>query len=124
MNSPSNQAIRMTNTNFPLQSSKTRRIKEFGENVGKLSLCINIFHLNVSLLNMVSKEVVSHFDVFGSPMENWIMSWAYGTRAITHEGYTLVGRSIISHGLHYPKYLGATTTYSTSVVDCATEDCF
>jgi hypothetical protein len=33
-NSPSNQAIWMVNTNFPPQISKSRRIKEFGENVG------------------------------------------------------------------------------------------
>jgi hypothetical protein len=48
---------------------------------------------------------------------------AYGTGAITHEGNTLVGHSIISHGMHYSKNLGAAATYSTSVVDCAIEDC-
>jgi hypothetical protein len=32
-NSPSNQAIWMSNTNFPPQISKMRRIKGFGENV-------------------------------------------------------------------------------------------
>jgi hypothetical protein len=30
-------------------------------------------HFDVSLLNMVSQEMVSHFDVFGSPAENWVM---------------------------------------------------
>jgi hypothetical protein len=50
------------------------------------------------------------------------MGQAYGTGAITHEGYTLVGHSIMSHGLHYTKYLRAVATYTVFVVDCATED--
>jgi hypothetical protein len=57
----------------PLQRSKTRRIEEFGENVGQLPLCINKLHIYLSLLNMVSQKVVSHFNVFGSPVENWVM---------------------------------------------------
>jgi hypothetical protein len=68
--SPSNQAIGMANTKLPPQRSKMRRIEGFGENVGQLPLCVNKFHLYLSLLNMVSQKVVSHFDVFGSPMEN------------------------------------------------------
>jgi hypothetical protein len=44
----------MANTNFPPQSSKARRIKGFGENISQLCLCINISHLYVTLLNMVS----------------------------------------------------------------------
>jgi hypothetical protein len=54
----------------PPQSSKSRSIKGFGENVTQLSLCVNVFHHYVSLLNMVSQEVMSHFDVFRSPMKN------------------------------------------------------
>jgi hypothetical protein len=71
---------------------------------------------------MVSQEVVSNFYVFCSPVENWVLGWAYGTEAITHGGNTLVGHSIIPHGLNYPMDLGATATYSASVVDCVTED--
>jgi hypothetical protein len=70
---PSNQAIGMANTKLPLQRSKTRRIEGFGENVAQLPLCVNKLHLYLSLLNMVSRKVVSHFDVFGSPVENWVM---------------------------------------------------
>jgi hypothetical protein len=44
---------------FPPQISKLRRIKGFGENIGQLSLGVYISHLNVSLLYMVSQEVVS-----------------------------------------------------------------
>jgi hypothetical protein len=63
----------MVNTNFPLQSSKERSINGFGEDVSQLSLGIDVSHLNISLLNVISQEVVSHFDVFGSPVENWVM---------------------------------------------------
>jgi hypothetical protein len=44
---------------FLLQSCKARSIKGFGKNIIQLSLCINVFHHYVSLLNMVSQEVVS-----------------------------------------------------------------
>jgi hypothetical protein len=71
--SPSNQAIGMVNTKLPLQRSKIRRIDGFGENVGQLPLCANKLHLYLSLLNMVSQKVVSHFDVFGSPVKNWVI---------------------------------------------------
>jgi hypothetical protein len=71
--SSSNQAIGMANTKLPPQRSKMRRIKGFGENVDQLPLCVNKLHLYLSLLNMASQKVVSHFDLFGSPVENWIM---------------------------------------------------
>jgi hypothetical protein len=53
-NSPSIQVIRMANTNFPLQISKARSIKGFGEDIGQLSLSVYVSHLNVSLLYMIS----------------------------------------------------------------------
>jgi hypothetical protein len=55
------------------KESKTRRIEGFGKNVSQLSLCVNKLYLYLSLLNMVSQKVVSHFDVFGSLMEKWVM---------------------------------------------------
>jgi hypothetical protein len=57
----------------PPQRSKRRRIKRFGENISQLPLCGNKLHLYLSFLNMVSQKVVSHFDVFVSPVENWVM---------------------------------------------------
>jgi hypothetical protein len=72
--STSNQVIGMANTKLPPpQGSKMRRIEEFGENVSQLPLCVNKVHLYLSLFNMISQKVVSYFDVFGSPMENWVM---------------------------------------------------
>jgi hypothetical protein len=63
----------MANTKLPLQRSKMRRIEGFGENVSQLPLCIDEYHHNISFLNMVSQEVVSHYDVFGSPVKNWVL---------------------------------------------------
>jgi hypothetical protein len=69
---PSNHATEMANTKFfpPLQGSKSTSIKGFDENISQLSLCVNVFHHYITLFNMVSQEVVSHFYVFCSPMEN------------------------------------------------------
>jgi hypothetical protein len=62
-NSPSNQAIRMANTNFPLQISKARGIEGFAEDINQLSLGVYVSHLNVSLLYMISQEVVSSLNM-------------------------------------------------------------
>jgi hypothetical protein len=69
-NSPSNQAIWMVNTNFPLEFSKWRRIKGFGEDIDQLSLGVYISHLNVSLLYMISQEVVSSLNMSHLSMED------------------------------------------------------
>jgi hypothetical protein len=50
------------------------RIKEFGKNVSQLPLRVNVFHLYISLLYMISQEVVSHFYVFHSPMKDWVLA--------------------------------------------------
>jgi hypothetical protein len=63
----------MANTMLPSQRSKTRRIEGFDENVSQLPLCVNELYLYISFLNIVSQEVVSHFDVFNSPVKNWVM---------------------------------------------------
>jgi hypothetical protein len=47
----------------PPKISKLRRIKGFGENVNQLPLCVYISLLNVSLLYMISQEVVSPLKV-------------------------------------------------------------
>jgi hypothetical protein len=65
----------MANTNFPLQSSKARRIMGFGEGINQLSLCIDISHLNISLLNVISQEVVSPLKVSHSFVEDWVFGY-------------------------------------------------
>jgi hypothetical protein len=114
----------MENTNFPPQNSKSRKIKGFGENFGQLSLGVYIPHLNVPLLYMISPKVVSPLNMSHLFVEDWIFSYWDGTGVITQEGNSLKPHSKISHSVHYPKNLWAAATYSTSVVDYATEDYF
>jgi hypothetical protein len=61
--SPSNQAIWMANTNFSLQISKAWSIEGFREDISQLSLGIYVSHLNISLLYMISEEVVSSLNM-------------------------------------------------------------
>jgi hypothetical protein len=60
----------MANINFPPQSTKARSIKRFVENISQLSLYINVSDLDISLFHMISQEVVSHFEVFHSFVED------------------------------------------------------
>jgi hypothetical protein len=57
----------MANINFPLQISKSRRIKMFVENIGQLSLGVYVSYLNISslhdLLEVVSPLNMSHLFV-------------------------------------------------------------
>ena len=69
MRSPSEQAVGVANAELTTKGSKTQNIKQFGENVSKLFLSLNSPHHNLSLLNIVSQEVVSHLDVFDLTME-------------------------------------------------------
>jgi hypothetical protein len=63
----------------PLQISKARSIEGFGEDIRQLSLGINVFHLNISLLNMMSQEVVSSRGVPFScgRLDFWLQRWHY-----------------------------------------------
>jgi hypothetical protein len=90
----------MTNTNFPLQSSKARNIKGFDENISQLSLCINVSHLDVSLFNMVSQKVVSPLKVSHSFVEDWVLGYRDDTGVVAHEGNSLKDHSKVSHGVH------------------------
>jgi hypothetical protein len=104
--------MKSTVSQVPPAKKQNESHQGFGENNSQLSLCLNVSHLYISLLYMLSQELVSRFYVFHSPMKNWVLGLAYGTRAIIHEGNTLIGQSIISHGMHYPKNLGPTVSSS------------
>jgi hypothetical protein len=78
---------------FPLQSSKARSIKEFGENISQLSICVNVSHLDISLFHMISQEVVSHFKVFHSFVEGWVFGYRDDTGVVAHEGNSLKDHS-------------------------------
>jgi hypothetical protein len=65
----------MATTNFPLQISKSRRVKRFGENVDQLSLGVYIPHLNVPFLYMISQKVVSPLNMSHLFVEDWIFGY-------------------------------------------------
>jgi hypothetical protein len=94
----------MANTNPPPppQSSKARRIKEFGENISQPSLGIDVSHLNISLHNVISQEVVSPLKVSHSFVEDWIFGYRDGTSVVAHEGNSLKAHSKVSHGVYNP----------------------
>jgi hypothetical protein len=82
-----------------------------------VSLCINVSHLDVSLFNMVSQEVVSPLKVSHSFVEDWVFGYRDCTGVVTHDGNSLKDHSKVSHGVHNPLDLRAAATYSTSMVD-------
>jgi hypothetical protein len=97
------------------QSSKARSIEIFGKNISQLSLCVNVSHLDISLLHMISQEVVSHFEMFHSFMEDWVFGYRDSTGVVTNEENSLKDHSKVSHGVHNPWDLGAVATYSASL---------
>jgi hypothetical protein len=51
---------------------------------------------------MISQEVVSHFEVLHSFVEDWGFGYRDGTGVVTYEGNALVDNSKVSHGVHNP----------------------
>jgi hypothetical protein len=92
----------MTNTNFPPQISKARDIEGFDKDIGQLSLGVYVSHLNVSLLYIISQEVVSPLKVSHSFMKDWIFGYKDGIGVITHEEDSLKAHFKVSHGLYNP----------------------
>jgi hypothetical protein len=64
----------------------------------------------VSLLNIISQEVVPHFNVFGSRVEHGVFGNTNGTRAITHERHMGTLLTKVTQRVCDPKQLGATTS--------------
>jgi hypothetical protein len=73
---------------------------------------------------MISQEVMSHFEVFYSFMQDWIFGSRDDIGVVAHEGNSLEDHSKISHGAYNSKDLGAAATYSVSIVDWVIEDYF
>jgi hypothetical protein len=66
------------------------------------SLGVFVSHHNVSLLYVISQEVVSPLKVSHSFVEDWIFGYSDGTGIITHQGNSLKAHSKCSHGVHNP----------------------
>jgi hypothetical protein len=92
----------MSNTNFSPQIRSSRSIKGFGENISQLSLGIDVSHLNISLFNVISQQVVSHLKVSHFLVEDLMFGYTYGIGVIAHEGNSLKAHSKVSHGVHNP----------------------
>ena len=80
---PRPNSERVTHPKLTTHASESVLIKWFGENVSYLVLGGDMAQNNLSFLHIVSQEMISHFNVFGSGVENWIFRNAYGTSAIT-----------------------------------------
>jgi hypothetical protein len=65
----------MANTNFPPQISKAGSIEGFDGDIGQLSLGVYVSHLNISLLYMISQEVVSSLNMSYLFLEDWIFRY-------------------------------------------------
>jgi hypothetical protein len=89
----------------------------FREDISQLSLSIDVSHLNISLLYMISQELVPPIKVSHYLVEDWIFDYRDGTGVIAHEVNSLKDHSKVSHGVHNPYDLGAADTYLGSVVD-------
>jgi hypothetical protein len=111
----------------PLQISKSRRIKGFDENVGQLSLGVYVSHLNVPLLYIISQEVVFPLNISHLFMEDWIFATEMAL-VLSHMRETLSNLTPKSFMVCTIQRICeqqlTTATYSASVVDCATDDCF
>jgi zinc transporter ZupT len=107
----------MRNTNFTPQISKVKTIEGFGEDIGQLSLGVYASHLSVSLLYMISQEVVSSLNMSHLFMKDWIFGYWDGTSVIAHEENSLKPHSKVSHGVHYPKnhWAAASSSYILSL---------
>jgi hypothetical protein len=66
----------------------------------------------VSLLNIISQNVVPHFYVFGFGVKHGIFGNTNGTRAITRERYMGTLLTKVTQCVCDPKQLGATTSCS------------
>jgi hypothetical protein len=107
---------------FPLQSSKVRSIKGFGENISQLSLCINVTHLDISLStwSLLSRCLILLWKIgFLATEMALVLSHMRGTLS------KITLKSLMVCTIHRIwEHRLAAATYSASMVDGATEDCF
>jgi hypothetical protein len=73
-NFPSNQAIQMANTNPPPRKSAKREASRGLVNISANCLGVYVSHLNVSLLYMISQEVVSSLNMSYLFVKDWILA--------------------------------------------------
>ena len=87
-NSPSKQANRTNNPQFSPQIGKTRRIKSFSENICDLLLGLYKVKHDITLLNIVSKEMISDVNVFSPRVLHWVFGYVNGRSVVTEKRNT------------------------------------
>jgi hypothetical protein len=112
INPPNQSSKRKNNYKLSSQTSKCILVQRLGYNISKLLFYRYMDDVYVSLLNIVSQEVVPHFYVFGSGLEHRVFGNTNGTRAITHERYIGTLLTKVTQRVCNPKQLGATTSGS------------
>ena len=100
-NSPGTQ----NHTNYLTKGFKLTSIKRFGENVDILTLSKNILKTHNLSFNKIPNEVIPNLNVLSLRMLNRILRYINSTRVITVNNHSILGYSIISQNLFYPKKL-------------------
>ena len=54
---------------------------------GNLTFGIDMNEFDISFFDMISNEMMSNFNMFGTGMENQIFRDLYGTSVVTHDWY-------------------------------------
>ena len=107
-----------TYTKFPSQTGECGLVKWLGENISELILGRHMDKCDVSFLNIISQEVVSHFNMLGFGMEHWVFGNAYGTGAITQKWNLGTLLTKVTQSIGDPKELGTATSSSNILSVC------
>ena len=91
------------------QLSKSCLIKGLGEDVGELILGPDIREMDITLLHMLSNEVMTNLDVIRLGVENGVVGDLDSTLIVTKKRHLVEVESIILHCLPHPKQLSTTT---------------
>jgi hypothetical protein len=112
INPPNRSSKRKNNTNLCSQTTKCSLVQRLGLDIGKLLFCWYMDEVYVSLLNIVSQEVVPHLYMIGFEVKHGVFGNTNGTHAITHERYMGTLLTKVTQRVCDPKHLGATTSGS------------
>ena len=81
-----NRSSKRTNhSKLPSQTSKCSLVQRLCQDISELFLGWHMDEIYVSLLNIVSQEVVPHLYMLGSVVQHEVFGNTNGTRAMTHE---------------------------------------
>ena len=82
---PQNRPRGLITPQLSPQRSKSRRIKSLSKNIRNLLLGLYKVKHNITLLYMVSKEMIYNVNVLGPRVLHWVFGNVYGTSVITEK---------------------------------------